>query len=113
MTSVFQTGSCRGMSLNLGLALALLAGQMSAQAAANGVVLPAGASTQVPDLPEAADNSKVKEAVVLPEPANKEGPVIVTTDKVKTPAKQRQIKLGKVKPEKFSTKPQQVVKALR
>jgi len=101
------------MSLNIGLALALLAGQMSAHAAANGIVLPPGASTQVPDQLDAADKSKVKEEVVLPEAANKVGPVIVTTDKVKIPKKQRPIKLGKVKADKFATKPQQVVKALR
>ncbi|MDB5777776.1 MAG: hypothetical protein JWP79_2492 [Polaromonas sp.] len=113
MTSVFRTHSCRGLPLKFGLALALVAGQMPAQAAANGLVLPDGASTQVPDQPDAADNGKAKEEVVLPEAADKEGPVIVTTDKVKVPKKQRPIKLGKVKPDEFTTKPQQVVKALR
>lgn len=110
MTSVFRTGSCQGASLKIGLALALLLGQMYANAA---VDLPAGASLQVPDQPEATSNSKVKEEVVLPEAANKEGPVIVTTDKLKVPKTKRQVKLGKAKPDKYPTKPQQVVKALR
>lgn len=127
MTSVFRTHSCRGMPLKFGLALALVVGQMSAQAAPNGLVLPEGASTQVPDQPDVVDNGKGNgkgnsngkgngkgnEEVILPDPPDKQGPVIVTTDKVKVPKKHRQVKLGKVKPEKFDTKPQQVVKALR
>lgn len=117
MTSVFRTHSCRGMPLKFGLALALVVGQMSAQAALNRLVLPEGASTQVPDQPDVVDNGKGKgngnEEVILPDPPDKQGPVIVTTDKVKVPKKHRQVKLGKVKPEKFDTKPQQVVKALR
>ena len=110
MTSVFRTASCQGVSLKIGLALALLLGQVYAHAAAN---LPAGASLQVPDQPEATNNGKVKEEVVLPEAANTAGPVIVTTDKLKVPKKQRQVKLGKAKPDKVASKPQQVVKALR
>ena len=118
MTSVFRTHSCRGMPLKFGLALALVVGQMPAQAASNGLVLPKGASTQVPDqLPDVVGNGngkgKGKEEVILPDPPDKKGPVIVTTDKVKIPKMQRQIKHGKVEPEKFDTKPQQVVKALR
>ena len=109
------------MPLKFGLALALVVGQMSAQAAPNGLVLPEGASTQVPDQPDMVDNGKGNsngngkgnEEVILPDPPDKQGPVIVTTDKVKVPKKHRQVKLGKVKPEKFDTKPQQVVKALR
>ena len=120
MTLVFRTHSCRGMPLKFGLALALVVGQMPAQAASNGLVLPKGASTQVPDqLPDVVGNGngkgkgKGKEEVILPDPPDKKGPVIVTTDKVKIPKKQRQIKYGKVEPEKFDTKPQQVIKALR
>ena len=110
MTSIFRTESCRGVSLKIGLVLALLFSQMFAQAAAN---LPEGASTQVPDQPEVNDKNKAKDEVVLPDAANKEGPVIVTTDKVKNPKTKREIKRGKVKPDKFATKPQQAVSALR
>lgn len=110
MTSVFRTESCRGVSLKIGLALALVFSQMFAQAAAN---LPEGASTQVPDQPDAADKSIAKDEVVLPDAANKEGPVIVSTDKVQTPKKKHEVKRGKVKPDMYPTKPQQVVKALR
>ena len=110
MTSVFRTASCQGASLKIGLALALLVGQAYAQSAAS---LPAGASLQVPDQPEVTKNGKVKEEVALPDTANKEGPVIVTTDKLKVPKTKRQVKLGKVKPDQYTSKPQQAVKALR
>lgn len=96
MSTVFQTQSCRRTPLKIGLALALLGGQGFAQPAANGLVPPPEASTQASGQPDAAD-----------------GPVIVSTDKAKDPKAKHQVKLGKVKPDQYTSKPQQAVKALR
>ena len=116
MTSVFRTNSCREISLKIGLALALalVAGQMSVQAAApTGPGLPIGPSTQVPDQPDAPDKANAKDEPALPNGANNEGPVIVSDEQGKPPKTKREVKRGKVKPDQFPTSPQQVVKALR
>lgn len=114
MTSVFRTNSCREMFLKIGLALALAAGQMSAQAAAStGPALPKGASTQVPDQPDAPDKANAKDEPVLPNGANNEGPVIVSDEQAKPPKTKREVRRGKVKPDQFATQPQQMVKTLR
>lgn len=71
------------------LALALLASQMAVQAAKN-------------------------EPPAKPEPnANSNGPVVVTTDKVKEPKKHHEVKHGMVKPERHPSHPQRAVNVLR
>lgn len=72
----------------LGLTLVLLLSQLPTQA---------GAQNQ-PDKPAKPDNPDA---------------VVVSSERVKVPHKHRETKRGQVKPEKFASKPQQMVKSLR
>ena len=89
MTSVPIASSARFSRIKGGLALAFLLTQLSAQAA--------------PDVPAPPD----------PNGLNDTGPVIVSTDPVKKPPGRQKVKRGPVKPETYSSKPQQQIPALR
>ncbi len=86
MTSLAISSSAWVSRAKVGLTLAFLVTQMSAQAA-----------------PDAA----------TPSDPNDTGPVIVSTDPVKKPSGRRNVKPGPVKPETYPTKPQQQVRTLR
>lgn len=86
MKSLAPSSSCWASRTKVGLTLAFLVTQMSAQAA--------------PDAP------------ARPDP-NDTGPVIVSTDRVKPPSKHRKVSPGPVKPETYPTQPQQEVRTLR
>jgi hypothetical protein len=87
MTSIVRSFSAWRSATKIVLTLAFLASQMPVQAAA-------------PEVPGPAD-------------PNDSGPVIVSTDKGKTPNQHRHSKRGPVKPEKYLSKPQQQVRNLR
>lgn len=86
MTTFFRSSSSCISSIKVGLMLAFLVGQMPVQAA-----------LKEPDPPDHTGA----------------GPVVVSTDKVKNPNKQRQLKRGPTKPETYATKPQQQIPNLR
>lgn len=114
MMSVFRTDSYWGMLRKIGLALTLVAGQISVQAAApNGPALPEGASTQLPDQLDSPEKINAKDEPALTKGTNSEGPVGNSDALGKPPKTKREVKLGKVKPDQFPTNPQQVVKVLR
>jgi hypothetical protein len=87
MTSIVRSSSAWRAPTKAVLTLAFLVSQMPVQAAAPEVFGPAN--------------------------PNDSGPVIVSTDKGKTPNKHRDVKRGPVKPEKYPSKPQQQVRNLR
>lgn len=87
MTTLTRVASCWKSPAKAALALAILASQMSVQAAAPAVPGP-------------------------PDP-NDSGPVIVSPDPVKPPPKHRTLKRAPVKPQTYPSKPQQPVRTLR
>ena len=87
MTSIVRSFSAWRSATKIVLMLAFLVSQMPAQAAG-------------PEVPRGAN-------------PNDSGPVIVSTDKGKTPKRHRELKPGPVKPEKYPSKPQQQVRNLR
>ena len=86
MTLLAYPSAPRISLTKVGLTLAFLVTQMSAQAA--------------PDAP------------ARPDP-NDTGPVIVSTDRVKPPSKHRKVSPGPVKPETYPTQPQHELRTLR
>jgi hypothetical protein len=89
MTTFARSSSYWLSRTKVGLTLTLLVSQMTVQAA--------------PSEPDPPDISN----------ASNSGPVIVSTDKGKSPSKQRHLKRGPSKPEQYPTKPQQQVPHLR
>jgi len=93
MTFYSRTPASWALHGKVGLVLALLVAHLAVQAAQH----------EPNATPEPNANAR----------ANADGPVVVSTDKAKEPKKHRETKRGPVKPERYPTQPQQVVKTLR
>ncbi len=86
MKPLTPSSSFWGLLTKVGMVLTFVVGQLPVQAGAN--------------LP--MDNN-----------TNDSGPVIVTTDRIKTPSKHRKVSHRPVKPETYPSRPQQEVRTLR